>query len=78
MYIVYYTTGLYDDFTKIPVFVTDNENKASDWVVKFNKILDKWSDYYDENRNELCNTMIEYIIYYKEVGEAYFEQIELR
>jgi hypothetical protein len=78
MYIVYYTTGSYDDFTRVPVFVTDNENKASDWVLKFNKIFDKWLDYYRKNRSELSFTMIEEIIYYKEVGKAYFEEIELR
>ena len=78
MYIVYYTTGSYDDFTRVPVFVTNDKSKASKWVLKFNKMLDKWSEYYEKNRSELPFTMIENIIYFTEVGEAYFEQIEIR
>jgi len=78
MYIVYYTTGLYEDFTRVPVFVTEDKNKASNWVLKFNKILDKWEDYYYQDKSKYMGTMIEEIIYFKEVGKAYFEQIEIR
>jgi len=78
MYIVYYTTGKYEDFTIVSAFVTDDKNKAANWVLKFNRILDKWTDYYYEDKSKYMQTMIEEIIYFKEVGKAYFEEIELR
>lgn len=78
MYIVYYTTGAYDDFQRHSVFVTESELIASEWVEKFNRIGDKWYDYYNQNQDKLQDTTIRKIFYFKEVGSAYYEQIELR
>ena len=78
MYIVYYTTGVYDDFERHSVFVTESELVASEWVVKFNRIADKWYEYYKQNKDKLQDTTIREIFYFKEVGLSYYEQIELR
>ena len=78
MFIVYYTKGTYEDYMKVNVFVTTDKSKASKWVSKFNKMSDKWSEYYVKNRSKLICTMIEDLIYFEEVGKAYFEPIEVR
>lgn len=78
MYIVYYTIGSYNDFQRHNVFVTESESIASEWVAKFNRIGDKWYDYYKQNQDKLQDTTIREIFYFKEVGSAYYEQIELR
>ena len=78
MYIVYYTTGSYDDFERHNVFVTESELIASEWVAKFNRIVEKFYDYYIKNQDNLQNTTIRNIFYFIDVNEAYYEQIEAR
>jgi len=78
MYIVYYTTGAYDDFQRHSVFVTESELIASEWVAKFNRIVNQFYDYYINNIDNLQNTTIRDIFYFTEVNEAYYEQIEAR
>lgn len=46
VYICYYTTGYYDDYREINVFVTGSKSRAIKWIRKFNRILDKWKQYY--------------------------------
>lgn len=78
MYIVYYTTGSYDDFCRVPIFVTKDENKANSYKDRFNYIRDKWRQYYFEHRDELKYSLIEEIIYYNYLGECYVQPIQER
>jgi|694.fasta_scaffold116882_7 hypothetical protein len=82
MYIVLYSTGSYDDYCKVPVFVTDDKEKADKYVEKFNRIYDKWSTYYSENRDEpfinLEHSVIENIFYFSDLGKAFINEIEFR
>ncbi len=83
MFIVYYTKGTYEDYTKVIVFVTTDRNKASKWVLKFNKMVDKWSKIYLEKRycelaSNFVDSTMENIFYFSEIGTAYFEPVEVR
>jgi hypothetical protein len=78
MYIVYYTTGAYDDFQRHNMFVTESKLIASEWIEKFNRIANKWYEYYKQNQDELQNTTIRNIFYFIDVNESYYEQIDVR
>ena len=48
VYLVGYSTGQYDDFYIINIFITENEEVAKKWVEKFNKIHSVWKKYFKE------------------------------
>ena len=45
-YIVYYSSGEYDDYKEVCIFVTESKNKAVRYAQKFNRILKKWKLYF--------------------------------
>lgn len=76
MWIVRYSRGSWDDFVRINVFVTTDEEKAKAYCEKFNRILTKWKEYwgqieeteYNFNRwNEVLET-----------NNSYYDKIEIR
>jgi hypothetical protein len=48
MYIVKYYGGSYDDSYETDVFVTDKKSTATKYVTKFNKMLKKWKEHYQQ------------------------------
>lgn len=77
MYIVKYSTGPYDDYSQNTVFVTNNSETASNYVLKFNKILNKWKQYWAENENPKYGLIHEVVIF-QDFNTAWIEEIEER
>ena len=83
MFLVYYTYGGFDDFTRISIFVTEDEELAKRYVEKFNRILKYWKDYWNTIVNEdnwLDNDEYDFRRWYKitETNEAQYKNIEVR
>jgi hypothetical protein len=47
-YIVYYTGGDYDTYYERNIFITNNKSLAQRYVKKFNNMLKKWLNYYNQ------------------------------
>ena len=62
-FLVSYCIGEYEDWRRIVVFITDNENVAINYCKKFNNLHDKWKKYYTrfEDKNENGDIQEEYI-----------------
>lgn len=67
MYIVNYSTGSYDDYSVVPVFVTEDFDLASKWVMKFNSRLKYWVD-----------VLKPYVGEYGVLDEKYYDNVFLR
>lgn len=83
MYIVSYSKYAYEDRETFHVFVTGDEKKAIEYVNKFNGILDKWTNYYNQFTWNY-SLKEEYKKYYyrwitlKDFNEAYYDEVEFR
>jgi len=55
IYLVRYSRRDWEDYYDVTVFATQDESKAKAYVVKFNRLLEKWKAYYDENWQDLPN-----------------------
>ena len=84
-----YSTGAYDYYHEVIVFTTNDVRIAKDWVRKFNKIVKKWQEYYDQFCNDrmgfrwIKDEFVESPIYPRwhqlsEVNNATYQEIELR
>lgn len=88
MYIVKYSSGSYEDYCEICVFVTINKSRATKYVTKLNKLVKKWREYYKqfEGDDGLCSDWIsddhldKFNRWYslKQFNNAYWEEIEIR
>ena len=87
IYIVKYNGGSYDDAYEVDLFVTDKKIKATKYVKKFNKILNKWKDeykQYEESKYGYARLKDEYLQYFdrwyslQNVSRCYCEEIEFR
>ena len=83
MWVVKYSTGSYDDFYTVNVFVTTNEETAQAYCEKFNRILTKWKDYWDTIVNEdNCLGDDEYNFHrwcrISGMNLAYYDKIQIR
>jgi len=90
MFLVKYSSGSYDDWYEIAIFVTQSEDVAKAYVEKFNNLLEKWKPIVEEGQNK--NRDLEYkksdfseyctigFRYYDitEINEAKYELIEER
>ena len=67
MYIVKYSTGEYEDYHEVCLFVTEKKINATKYVTKFNSILRRWKQYLSK---------YEHIEYgnYKWIKEEYIEK----
>lgn len=76
-YLVSYSAGTYDTYIKVNHFVTFDKNKAERYVEKFNRILEEYRDYFNDNDVDDESTM--YFIYRTlEINCASLEEIEVR
>ena len=48
-YLVWYSAGTYDTYVKVEHVVTFDKNKAERYVDKFNRILEEYRDYFNDN-----------------------------
>lgn len=85
MYLVGYTTGEYDDYCVVNVFVTDEESIAEKWVEKFNNKLNIWKPFYEKTYNSLIslNDYREHYVFERyyvvcEINTAFYKKIEYR
>lgn len=47
-YLVRYYGGSYDDSYDEVLFITDKKSRATKYCTKFNKLLKKWTQYYEQ------------------------------
>lgn len=52
-YLVQYTWGSHGDYSKIELFVTKDFDIAQKYIDKFNAMLNKWTEYYDQFKDKL-------------------------
>jgi hypothetical protein len=83
MFIVKYSYGDWDDFSRIPIFVTDSETTAKHYVKRFNAILNKWKAYWKQFQNEdgwYENSIPKFDRWLQitNTNEAYYDKIEIR
>lgn len=89
MYIVKYCGGSYDDFYDHTIFVTDNKKTATNYVKKFNSILKKWKDYYNQYtsteefaidwiKDEYSDKYFDRWYSLRAVTKCYYEKVEKR
>lgn len=84
MYIVKYSTGSWDDYYQINIFVTTDKEMAEKYVEKFNNILKKWKEYYSQFKDEYGGIKDEYLKmsdrFYSlmEINKCSFKEIEIR
>jgi len=88
VFIVSYSAGSYDDFYTKTIFVTDKKSKATKYVTKFNKLVKKWEQYYEQFEVKIGSFKWldeKYVKQHfsrwhslKEINNCYWEQIEIR
>jgi len=88
IYLLGYSSGNYDDFYQNIIFSTDDKNKAEKYVEKFNRLLEKWKNYYsnfEEDdfgfiwlKEEYINKHFKNWNKIKNINECYCQKIELR
>lgn len=83
MYLVQYSTGDWVDHCAHEVFVTEDEEKAKKFVLKFNDLVSKWSDYYSSldlsNVPEERNSIVwERRRMFEDINNAFYTEIEIR
>lgn len=76
MWIVRYSRGSWDDFVRINVFVTTHEEKAKAYCEKFNRILTKWKEYWNEIEQTEYN--FDRWTQVLETNNSYYDKIEIR
>jgi hypothetical protein len=79
MFIVYYNAGHWEDIYNVNIFVTFDEQKAINYVNKFNRLLAKWKDYYNDNYDKIDDdSTTYYVINILDVNSALYKKVELR
>ena len=85
MYLVKYSTGSYDDFYQIEIFVTHDTIKAEKYIEKFNTILNNWKDFIKKYENDGHRDETKFVDEFsnrywdiKETNHAFIEEIEVR
>ena len=83
IYIAKYSTGIYEDYTEHIVFATFDESKIIKWCNKFNDIHQKCRDFYGkyyacEFNIEKFKTFVKRNHIYNNIGEAFYEETEIR
>ena len=89
MYLVKYSKGSWDDYFEVPLFVTESEDIAKEYVDKFNTILKKWKSFFEDTKPDIISLSSEdynafydkYPILYRyydvtEINGAKYEQIK--
>jgi len=48
LYLVSYSSGVYDSYHETIIFATSDKKKATRYVTKFKRLLKKWKNYYSQ------------------------------
>ena len=80
MYLVQYSEGSYDTYYVTYLFVTADEQVAKTYVDKFNKLLEKWQDYFESTDDEGNYININDMRYYDimNINKCSYGKIEVR
>ena len=88
IYLVKYWGGEYEDSWNTVIFATHEKSTATNYVDKFNRILKKWKDYYEQFadtssgirwiKEEHVKRHFERWRYLNDIRNCYFEEIEIR
>lgn len=85
MYLVGYSTGSWDDWTRVPLFITADESVAKRYCKKFNRILKRARKQYGLNREDWLMRLEENDVNYQlrqfkvnDYNEATYSPIEVR
>lgn len=85
MYIVKYSKGEYEDYREINIFVTENKQDAIYYCNRFNSILRKWKDYYNElfSGYDYLEEDVRYEFHHRwyilnEINSCEYKEIEVR
>lgn len=83
MFIVKYSYGDWDDFSRINIFITDSEKTAKEYVERFNSILNKWKAYWKQFENpdgwyEDDSEKFQRWLTITNTHEAYYDKIQIR
>lgn len=89
IYIIKYYGGSYEDAYEVDIFVTSNKKTAINYVNRFNSILKKWLNYYEQYTETDCIGITRVKDEYKEkklyrwyqlknIRKCYFKEIEVR
>ncbi len=85
LYIVKYSIGHYDDWGVTDIFVTNNKSKATKYVTKFNRLVKKWCEYYNQFEDDSHWIKDEYVeqhfqrwIWFRDIEQCYYEIIDVR
>jgi hypothetical protein len=81
IYVVKYNGGMYDDGYEITIFATFNKDTADKYVEKFNKLLNKWKEYYSlfqENNDLMTTAHFDRASQLYEINRCFYEITEIR
>lgn len=83
MYIIRYSTGMWDDFCPVNIFITTDEAKAIEYVGKFNRILNHFKAHWSKIVNEdnwLDDDKYDFRRWSQiyDANEAWYNEIEIR
>jgi hypothetical protein len=88
IYVVKYYGGSHDDYHEVIIFATHERTKATRYVTKFNKILNKWKSHYqqfEDGEPEFSWIKKEHIqkhflrwFQLRSITKCYYDEIELR
>jgi hypothetical protein len=89
LYVAKYSSGSYDDYYSVSVFVSDDKEFVQKWVEKFNTKLEYWKEYFKQFGDESFDCKVldsrHYNISYydrfyqiMECNKAFIDEIEYR
>jgi hypothetical protein len=88
IYLVKYYGGSYDDYYNVTIFATNKKSKAIKYVIKFNRILKKWKEYYSQYednkfgfkwiKDEFVNQYFNRWNNLNQLTKCYYEEIPVR
>lgn len=88
VYVANYSTGDFDDYYEVQVFVSHDKLKVEKWVKKFNRILSDYKEYnkkFEDSESPYNWIKAEYVQDYferwyliKKVNNAFIRTLEIR
>ena len=85
IYIAMYSKGRYEDYSEYIVFATYDKSKVIKWCDKFNRILEKWIEYYEKYEDSFDWIKEEHVAkhfkrwsWLRNINKAYYEETEIR
>lgn len=78
IWIVQHSTGDWDNYALINLFITESEDVAKTYVNKFNEVLDKWKKHMDVTWRENSNYNFERWNTIENTNPSWYDKIEIR